>query len=128
MLNNEIDKLKMNIFARAKIFIENLKEFAPFGTKLIDGQIKEIVFYHDETETFNTVEILKIIEKNLLEELNNKKIQAAAIAYDVSANFKNSDGISEKRDALCMKISTNGITWTDEYFPYMLIDGECVWR
>jgi hypothetical protein len=123
-----MNELKGNIFSRAKIFLESMNEFAPFGAKLIDGEIKDVVFYNDKNEILNTENAVKIIQENLIEELKDKKIQVGAFAYDVSANFKNADGISEKRDALCLKISTDAENWSEEYFPYMIIDGECVWR
>lgn len=121
-------EIKKNIFSRANIFIKNMKEFAPFGAKLTNGEIKDMVFYNDKSETLNTGKALKIIQENLIKEFNNDEIQVGAFAYDVSANFKNADGVSEKRDALCLKISTDGKNWNEEYFPYMIIDGECVWR
>lgn len=121
-------EIKKNIFARAKIFIENIGEFAPFGVKLIDGELKDVVFYNDENEILDTEKAINIIKENLVVELNNRKIQTGAFAYDIIASFKNADGVSEKRDALCLSISIDGKKWSEEYFPYMLIDGECVWR
>ncbi|MFH6948214.1 hypothetical protein ACHRV6_06990 [Flavobacterium sp. FlaQc-51] len=127
MTDNLLKELKQNIFYRAKIFIENLQEFAPFGAKLIEGDIKDVV-YSDDAEIVDSTKGIKILQDNFSEEIKNKIIEAGAIAFDVTANFKNGDGISEKRDALCLKISSDGENWSDEYFPYMIIDGECVWK
>ncbi|WP_166919760.1 hypothetical protein [Flavobacterium poyangense] len=127
MTDNLLKELKLNIFYRAKIFIENLQEFAPFGAKLIEGNIKDVV-YSDDAEIIDCIKGIKILQDNFSEEIKNKTINAGAIAFDVTANFKNGDGISEKRDALCLKISTNGEIWSEDYFPYMIIDGECVWK
>ncbi|WP_281323489.1 hypothetical protein [Flavobacterium aestivum] len=127
MTDNSLNELKVNIFYRAKLFIENIKEFAPFGAKVIEGNIKDVV-YSDDTEIIDSAKGIKILQDNFSDEIKNKTIQAGAIAFDVTANFKNSDGISEKRDALCLKISSDGENWSEEYFPYMIIDGECVWK
>lgn len=128
MTDNSLNKLKVNIFYRAKLFIENIKEFAPFGAKLIDeDEIKDVV-YSDDAEIIDSEKGIKILQDKFSEEIKNKTIEAGAIAFDITANFKNRDGISEKRDALCLKISSDGKNWSEEYFPYMIIDGECVWK
>lgn len=127
MTNELLKELKVNIFHRAKIFIENLQEFAPFGAKLIGDNIKDVVYF-DDAEIIDSTKGIKTLQDNFSEEIKNKTIEAGAIAFDVTANFKNGDGISEKRDALCLKISSDGENWIEEYFPYMIIDGECVWK
>lgn len=127
MTNNSLNELKVNIFYRAKLFLENIKEFAPFGAKVIEGKIKNVV-YSDDAEIIDSTKGIKILQDNFSEEIKNNVIEAGAIAFDVIANFKNGDGISEKRDALCLKISSNGENWSEEYFPYIIIDGECVWK
>lgn len=127
MTDNSLNELKANIFYRAKIFIEDLQEFAPFGAKLIQGDIKDVVYF-DDAEIIDSKKGIKTLQDNFSEEIKDKTIEAGAIAFDVTANFKNGDGISEKRDALCLKISSDGENWSEEYFPYMIIDGECVWK
>ena len=119
----------MNIFSRGKIFIENLGEFSPFGAKLMHDSIKDVIFYNDEMETLDTKTAIKILQENLAKDLKeNKGVEAVAYAYDVVALFNNADGVTEKRDALCLRISTDGKIWSEEYFPYMIINGECFWR
>lgn len=120
-------ELKLNIFSRAKIFIEELKEFAPFGAKFVDNIVIDVV-YDTEEEIVDGQKAIDNIINSFLQDVLSGKAEAAAVAFDVQANFKNADGISEKRDALCLKISTDGENWSEEYFPYMVIDGECVWR
>jgi len=127
MNDNSLNELKVNIFYRAKLFIENIGEFAPFGAKVIEGTIKDVA-YSDDTEIIDSAKGIKILQDNFSEEIKDETIEAGAIAFDVTANFKNGDGISEKRDALCLKISSDGENWSEEYFPYMIIDGECVWK
>lgn len=127
MTDDLLKELKVNIFYRAKLFIEKINVFAPFGAKLIEGKIKDVVYY-DDAEIIDSTKAVNILQNNFHEEIKNKTIEAAAIAFDVSANFKNADGIFEKRDALCLKISTDGEIWSEDYFPYMIIDGECVWK
>lgn len=129
-MNNLIQDLKIDIFSRAKVFIEGIGEFAPFGSKSIKGNVKPVVYSGeaDENDSIDSTKGIKILKEQFSKEIKENKIDAAAIAYDVAVNIKNSDGISEKRDALCLEITTDGNNWTDEYFPYMIIDGNCVWR
>ena len=124
---NNANSLKQNIFYRAKVFIESIGEFAPFGAKISHEEVKDIVYY-DDSEIVDSSKAVQILEADILDDFKMCKIQGAAIAFDVSADFKNADGVSEKRDALCLKLTTDGKDWSEEYFPYMIIDGECVWR
>ncbi|MNL79575.1 hypothetical protein D3C87_2062170 [compost metagenome] len=68
------------------------------------------------------------MQEQLSKKIKEQLIDGGAIAFDVTANFKNADGISEKRDALCLKISSDGQNWSEDYFPYMIIDGQCIWK
>lgn len=122
--------LKLDIFSRAKIFIEQIGEFAPFGSELIDRNVKPIVYYDEpyKDDLIDSKKGIRILKEYFSKEIRSNIIDAVAVAYDVAVSIKNSDGISEKRDALCLEITTNGENWTDEYFPYMIIDGQCVWR
>lgn len=127
MTDSQLHNLKIDIFNQAKIYIEHMGEFAPFGSTMAKDVITPIGYYSDEEiiDSNNTIEIL---QERLSEKIKTNSVEAAAIAFDVVASFKNSDGVSEKRDALCFKISTDGENWNDEYFPYLIIDGECLWR
>lgn len=126
-MDNLIKQLKTNIFSRATIFIEQIGEFAPFGAKALPNEIKDSVVYDDKDVLDGSLGV-KMLEKDILNDFDANKIIGAAIAFDVSASFQNADGVSEKRDALCLRITTDGKEWSEEYFPYMLIDGQCVWR
>ena len=124
----ELEKeLKINIFSRAKIFIEKMGDFAPFGARLCNNEIKDVVYDPKEHEP-NTADIIEVMQMKLGESIKEGVCNAVALAFDVAASFTNSDGVAEKRDALCLRISTDGSEWSEEYFPYMIIDGECVWR
>lgn len=130
MNQSVLKDLKLDIFSRAKIFIEEIGEFAPFGSELMNGKIKPIVYYDeaDENGLIDSKKAVKIFKDLFSRDIKNKIIDAGAVAYDVAMDIRNSDGISEKRDALCLEITTDGESWTDEYFPYMIIDGQCIWR
>jgi hypothetical protein len=123
-----IQLLKENIFTRAKVFIEEMNHFAPFGVKLTNQKAKDVIVYNDSKDSMNGLELVEILKNNFSLEIKSAIVEAAAIAYDVVASFKNANDVFEKRDALCLVISTDGINWTEEYFPYMLIKGQCVWR
>lgn len=124
---NKYEKLlKINTFERAAVFIEQNGSFAPFGAKLHDEGIQDVVVYN-EFEEIDTTELIERLRKDFISELQNQTITAGAIAYDVIATVNNSDGMPEKRDALCLLLN-DGSTWKQEYFPYMLINDQCVWR
>lgn len=127
MTNNQLQNLKIDIFNQAKIYIEDMGEFAPFGSTILSEIITPIGYYSDE-EIVDSKNAVEILQEQLSKKINENLINGAAIAFDVTASFKNGEGISEKRDALCLKISSDGENWNEEYFPYMIIDGECVWK
>lgn len=127
MKDIELYNLKIDIFNQAKIFLEEFGELAPFGSTIYNNKITPIGYYNDE-EIIDSNKTVSTMEEQLSKKIKENLIDAGAIAFDVTANFKNGDGISEKRDALCLKISSDGENWTEDYFPYMIIDGECVWK
>ena len=127
MTDIQLHNLKIDIFSQAKTYIEDIGEFAPFGSTIHKGVIKPIGYYSDE-EVIDSKNAVELLQEQFAKKIKEKLIDGGAIAFDVTANFKNSDGISEKRDALCLKISDDGENWSEDYFPYMIIDGECVWK
>jgi len=60
-------------------------------------------------------------------EIKDFKCDAAAIAYDVAITVTSDEGNSEKRDAMCLLLSTNGEEWSEDYYLYSFADGRCVW-
>lgn len=127
MMIENLNKLKNDIFYQAKTYLEGIGEFAPFGVTLSNDVITPLGYYSEEeiVDSANGVDMLK---GDITKKIQDNIIEIGAIAFDVAANFKNADGISKKRDALCLIISSDGQNWSEEYFPYMIIDGECVWR
>jgi hypothetical protein len=128
IIMNTIQLLKENIFTRAQVFIEDMNHFAPFGVKLTNQKAKDVIVYDDSKDSMNGLELVEILKNNFSLEIKSATVESAAIAYDIVASFKNDNDVFEKRDALCLIISTDGIYWTEEYFPYMLIGGKCVWK
>jgi hypothetical protein len=127
MNNVQLQNLKVNIVTQAKIYIEDMGEFAPFGATILKDSITPIGYNSDE-EVIDSKNAVTVMQKQLSQKIKEDLIDAGAIAFDVTANFKNADGISEKRDALCLKISNDGENWSEDYFPYLIIDGQCVWK
>lgn len=127
MTEIQLQDLKINIFNQAKLYIEDIGEFAPFGSTILNNKITPIGYYSDE-EIVDSNNAVTIMQEQLSKKIKENLIDGVAIAFDVTANFNNGDGIFEKRDALCLKISRDGENWSEDYFPYMIIDGECVWK
>jgi hypothetical protein len=129
MIENEdlIILLKEDIFYRAKLFINNIGEFAPFASELIDNEVKPIVIYDDSDKIIKGEKLINILKEKLSININEKASQACAIAYDVYISNLNNDGETVKTNALCLIISDDGINWEEDYYPYKIINKECVW-
>ncbi len=123
-MDKMIARLKVNIFQRAERYIEQDGAFKPFGAKIVDKEVRDVVIYDDG----DSQEIINMLTEDFTAEIKSSMSLAGAIAYDVIATVNNSDGLPEKRDALCLTYTTDGNNWTEEYYPYLLIDDQCVWR
>jgi len=126
-MNNKILKLKENIFYRARIFIEDAGYFVPFGAKICQNHLVDMMPYEDFEDSINGVVLVDLMKSHIINEFKKGLIQGGAIAYDVVINVDNEDGLEVKRDALCLIFTEDGKNWLDEYFPYILIDNECIW-
>lgn len=124
----DIWELKRNIFYRAAVFIESMGHFAPFGARISGAEIIDVVYDSDEIDIVDGNLAVKIIMNTFSKQIDEGDTTAVAVGFDVLAHFNNADGISEKRDALCLKISTDGVNWSEEYFPDLLIEGKCIWQ
>jgi hypothetical protein len=119
--------LKRDIFYRAKIFIDNMGEFTPFGSELIGTEIRPVVIYDDTEKIIKGQKLIDVLKSNFSKKLLNHTIQASAIAYDVFINSSTTDGEIVKKNALCLAISTDGDNWSEDYYPYVVINNECIW-
>ena len=102
--------------------------FGPFGTVYKNNAVTPVGYYNDENEIVDSEEAIVIIKNIFTNDLRNGITAAGCVAYDVAANFPNADGELTKRDALCIETSVNGINWVEEYFPYMILEGQVVWK
>ena len=130
MQEENLIELKKNIFLQAERYILDIGEFGPYGAHIEDGEIRMVGYdpVNDEKELIDSREIIDIFKEEFLKRFERGIITAAAIGYDVALTTTSSDGSYIKRDALCMCVSVDGENWTEDYYPYMIIDGQCVWR
>lgn len=126
-MNDLLLNLKKDIFYRAKIFIDNMSEFAPFGSELIETEIKPVVIYDDSEEIIEGLKLINRLKDHFSNKIINNSIQAAAVAYDVFINTPDSNGEIVNRNALCLIISTDGENWSEDYYPYQVVNSECIW-
>ena len=119
--------LKKDIFYRAKIFIDDMGEFVPFGSELIGTEIKPVVIYDDSEEIIEGLKLINRLKDDFSNKLINNSIQAAAVAYDVFINALDSNGETVKKNALCLMISIDGENWSEDYYPYQIVNNECIW-
>ncbi|MDB9384707.1 hypothetical protein PN465_21180 [Nodularia spumigena CS-584] len=127
-MNNQIANLKRNIFDKAKIFIEDMGCFAPFGAKVSQDELVDIMAYEDFEDSIDGTILIKLMKDDILKSFEKNAINIGAIAYDVVINMDDADGLQVKRDALCLIYTNDGRSWIDEYYPYMLIDNHCIWK
>ena len=122
-MENNLLPLKERIFKSAEIFIEDMGEFVPFGIKQSEGILKDVMaITENEGDDINGIEYVTILKNSFEKGFFAKNIEAAGIAYDVLITVNN-----EKRDALCLITSIDGVNWTEESFLYKIIEGKCVW-
>lgn len=119
--------IKKDIFYRAKLFIDDMGEFAPFGSELIEGKIKPIVIYDDSENIIKGLKLVEILKNNLSEKILRNSINAGAIAYDVYINVNVNNEKEVRRNALCLEISTTGKHWDKDYYLYKIVNKKCVW-
>jgi hypothetical protein len=127
MTDIQLQNLKINIFSQAKLYIEDMGQFAPFGATILDDAITPIGYYSNE-EIIDSKNAVEIIKEQLSEKIKDNLINAGAIAYDVIIDIDVLNGESEKSDAMCLIISQDGFTWEETYYPYIISKGECIWK
>lgn len=120
--------VKKSIFQQAETFLREFNLFGPFGTIYKSDCVTPVGYYNYETEIVDSHKTVEIIKNIFSADLRSGVTEAGAVAYDVAANFINSDGELTTRDAMCIETSINGINWIVEYFPYMIIEGQVVWK
>lgn len=112
-----------SIMERAKVFLEDAGEFYPFGT-ILDKDEKLIpVGFYDEREFLPSLEIIDVLQKELIKTIHTEQSIAIAIGIDVWVT-KN----EVKKNALMIKISNNGIDWTEQYFAYHFQNNSVIWE
>jgi hypothetical protein len=122
MKETYIDIIVKSSIKRATAFLNDAQEFYPFGSIIDkDGEIIPVGFY-DEREFLPSKEIIEILEKELLKSIQIEESKAVAIGVDV---FINNNG--EKKNALLIKISENGIDWIEKYFIYSIKKNRVIW-
>lgn len=105
-------------------------EFGPYGAIAEDEAIRMVGYYQEVEEDGipDSKVAISVLKRDFLGRFETGEIGAAAIAYDVALTTTDSDGSYSKRDALCICVSTNGDKWSEEYFPYLVLDGQCIWK
>jgi hypothetical protein len=113
------EKVRDFTLFQAKYFLNDAKEFYPFGTLLLtDGTLKPISAYL-EGEYPDSSQLLKILEQDLAKRLLNKEILACAIGVDV---YYRTSLDKEKVTAIEIRyadIEGSSINW---YLPYFVND------
>lgn len=129
MTDDSVLLLKKRAFLQAEISLLEYEGFAPFGIIYKNDLVTPVSYNDDvESEIVDSEKTIEIIKNIFTEDLRSGIISAGCVAYDVAANFPNADGDLMKRDAMCIETSENGINWIEEYFPYMIINGQVVWK
>lgn len=120
--------VKRDIFQKAEAFLLEFSTFEPFGTVYKNKLVTPVNYINDENDIVDCEEAVEVIKNIFSEDLRSGITEVGAVAYDVVAKFPNADGELTTRDAMCIETSLNGINWVEEYFPFMILDGQLVWR
>ena len=99
----------------------------PFGAKIYENKVVDFMAYEEFEDTINGSILIDMMKGSIMKEFQNGKVDAGAIAYDVVINVDNEEGVQVKRDALCLIYSVDGKNWIDEYYPYLIVDNQCIW-
>jgi hypothetical protein len=119
--------LKLDVFKQATVYIEKFGSFAPFASSILNDIVTPIGYYTDE-DSVDVMNAVKVMQGQLSDKIKSGVADGAALAFDVRIEVKNAEGILEKRDAMCLRISVNENTWNEGYFPYKIVNGVCVWK
>ncbi|WP_268849235.1 hypothetical protein [Flavobacterium aestivum] len=66
MTDIQLQNLKINIFNQAKIYIENMGEFAPFGSTILNDIIAPVGYYSNEEMELLPLSGVRVKNKNLI--------------------------------------------------------------
>ncbi|CAM1348695.1 hypothetical protein [Tenacibaculum ascidiaceicola] len=123
----EEQNLKALMFKQATAFLEDAEEFFPYGTIVKTNGETVPVGVYDGNEYIESNEIIDILEKNLSSRILDKEATLAGIGIDVIINHENEKGEEERRNALMIKTSTDGINWKEDYYLYR-VERKVVWE
>lgn len=127
MNENQSHEIKLNIFKRATLYIEKFGSFAPFASSILNDVVTPVGYYTDE-DSVDVMNAAEMIQEQLSDKIKAGNADGAALALDVKIEVENDEGILEKRDAMCLRISVDENTWNEGYFLYKIVNGECVWK
>lgn len=127
-MEEELNKLKEDIFCQAERYLSEMNEFVPFGSFYTNGKIAPVMCDYGVFDVMNGKVIVEDLKKFFIERLASGISSSGAIAYDVALTINDADGNPVKRDALCLITSIDGEIWTEDYYPYLVIDGLCIWQ
>ena len=119
----EIESLVNCIVDQAKHFLADAGEFYPFGASLgADGILTPLSVLMDD-DFPDSVEVLKILEREVPKRLTDKNAVAVAIGVDV---IRSTEGPTKKSDAIQIKILTAEGESAIYYVDYVEGDGNLV--
>lgn len=117
-------KILINIFEQAETYLKEIGEFAPFGATInLEEQITPLGYYSNEAIVDSSIAIEELqegIEDKFIKEI----IKLGAIGVNVSIQVK-----GEPSEALLVKITEDGINWSEDYYLYKLEEfNNVVWK
>jgi hypothetical protein len=118
-MESMIDRLTENIKIQAKIFMEELGCFHPFGSSIdIDSKIVPLSVYTG-VENPPPFELINLLEKHILSELQTGRLLLAAIAIDTTVNEN-----GQSFDAIEIRYFENGKQEFKKHLRYVISGNE----
>ncbi|THD32378.1 MAG: hypothetical protein DI588_07090 [Flavobacterium johnsoniae] len=106
---------------QAKVFLDEMGEFFPYGSVLTNKQtIDTLGLYNDEKE-LTVTEGIDILSNYIIKSIQCGDILIGAIGIDVVIS-------NSKESGLMIKATEDGIKWHERTYAYQMINGECVWK
>lgn len=116
------ERLIVNIFEQVETYLKEIGEFAPFGS-VIDSKEKvtPLGYYSDEDIIDSSIAI-ENLQENIKSKIERKQCCLGAIGVNVSVSIE-----GKLSDALLLRVTNDGVNWSEDYYTYKLDANNLNW-
>ena len=121
MDKEDIDNIRDNIVAQAKVFLDEMGEFFPFGAVIDNNHKLSPLGIHNGDEFPTSKDVIKDLEKVLAEGFKSGSFITGGIGLDIYLPLKDNAG---KMSALEVRIINNKGLIATYRLPYIFTDSK----